>query len=72
MICVIGQSPELIHGIGQVANPPQSERETDVVHHHKLDDFGTGFEMLVRVSNIREQRNYRSGPEHQAPLTELE
>ncbi len=32
----------------QILENPKRERETDVQHHSKADDFGAGFEVLER------------------------
>ena len=34
--------------VQQIFDIPKRERETDVQHHRKADDLGTGFEVLKR------------------------
>ncbi len=50
--------------VQQIFDTPKRERETDVQHHRKADDLGTGFEVL-KWRLINHARRLR---EHPAPL----
>ncbi len=45
--------------VQQIFDIPKRERETDVQHHCKADDFGTGFEVLegCRIGHGQKLRN---------------